>query len=171
MLLASVKRMKEIAMKKDAGVQNHWRRWAMLCLRYGWPILVVLGILWFPFDWLSEVWPAFGVPFRQIFHNARDHFVGHTIFFFIVGMLLLGVVPLLRKLRWYLPGLVLAALVQETIQAFFRGQLPTFTDFNAFRGDALGGISAWLLWFLFQQLRTYRTKRSNGERVSSTHSQ
>jgi hypothetical protein len=165
MLLASVKRMKEIAMTKDAG----WRRVALLCLRYGWPILVLLAILWFPFDWLSEVWPAFGVPFRQVFHNARDHFVGHTIFFFIVGMLLLGVVPLLRKLRWYIPGLMLAALVQETIQAIFRGQLPTFTDFNAFRGDALGGISAWVLWFLFHQLRVYRTKRSNGESVSSTH--
>ncbi|GHO97743.1 hypothetical protein KSF_077910 [Reticulibacter mediterranei] len=158
-------------MKKDTRAKDNWRRYALLCLRYGWPILVLLGILWFPFDWLSEAWPAFGVPFRQVFHNARDHFVGHTIFFFIVGMLLLGVVPLLRKLRWYIPGLVLAALVQETIQAFFRGQPPTFTDFNAFRGDALGGITAWVLWFVFHLLRTYRTKRSNGESVSSTHMQ
>jgi hypothetical protein len=164
MLPASVKHLKEIAMTKHV----EWRRVALLCLRYGWPILVLLAILWFPFDWLSEVWPAFGVPFRQVFHNARDHFVGHTIFFFIVGMLLLGVVPLLRKLRWYIPSLVLAALVQETIQAIFRGQLPTFTDFNAFRGDALGGISAWVLWFLFHLLRIYWTKRSSGESLSST---
>jgi hypothetical protein len=169
MLPSSVKHMKEIVMTKDAGWRESWQRVALLCLRYGWPILVLLAILWFPFDWLSEVWPAFGIPFRQVFHNARDHFVGHTIFFFIVGMLLLGVVPLLRKLRWYIPGLVLAALVQETIQAIFRGQLPTFTDFNAFRGDALGGISAWVLWFLFHLLRAYWTKRSNSESVSSTH--
>jgi hypothetical protein len=38
--------------------------------------------------------------------------------------------------------------VQETIQAFFRGQAPTFTDFNAFKGDALGGICAFALWLL-----------------------
>ena len=47
---------------------------------------------------------------------------------------------------WYALGMVLAALVQETIQAFFRRQLPTFTDVNAFKGDALGGVSAYLLW-------------------------
>jgi hypothetical protein len=156
-------------MKEDARTRKRWRRWAILCLRYGWPVLILLGILWFPFDWLSEVWPAFGLPFRQVFRNAHDHFVGHTIFFFIVGMLMQGIVPLLRKLRWYLPGLVLAALVQETIQALFRGQLPTFTDFNAFRGDALGGLSAWALWFVFRLLRAYWTKRSSGERLSGTH--
>jgi hypothetical protein len=115
-------------------------------LRYGWPI-IVLAILWFPFDWLSTVWPAFGVPFRMVFHNAHDHFIGHTVFFFIVGFLALAYLPRLRRApHWYLLGLVVAALVQEAIQAFFRGQVPTFTDTNAFKGDALGGISAFLVW-------------------------
>jgi len=118
-------------------------------MRYGWPVLVLLAILWFPFDWLSTVWPAFGVPFREVFRNAHDHFIGHTIFFFLVGFLVLAVIPVLRrKPQWYFPGLVLVALVQETIQAFFRGELPTFTDFNAFKGDALGGICAFALWLL-----------------------
>src|SRR5215470_2385920 len=110
-----------------------WRRRVMLALRYGWPALALLAFLWFPFDWLSTVWPAFGVPFRQVFHNAHDHFIGHTIFFFLVGCLVLALAPALRrKPQWYFPGLVLAVLIQETIQAFFRGQAPTFTDFNAF---------------------------------------
>lgn len=118
-------------------------------LRFGWPILVLLAILWFPFDWLATVWPAFGVPFRQVFRNAHDHFIGHTIFFFLVGSLILAAIPTLRRTpQWYFPGLVLAALAQETIQAFFRGQAPTFTDFNAFKGDALGGVSAFALWLL-----------------------
>jgi hypothetical protein len=118
-------------------------------IRFGWPVLVLLAILWFPFDWLSTVWPAFGVPFREVFHNAHDHFVGHTIFFFLVGFLVLAAIPALRrKPQWYFPGLVLVALVQETIQALFRGELPTFTDFNAFKGDALGGICAFALWLL-----------------------
>lgn len=123
-----------------------WRRRLLLVLRYGWPVLALLAFLWFPFDWLSEVWPAFGVPFRLVFRNAHDHFVGHTIFFLVIGLMLLSVVPgLRRRPQWYFPGLVLAALVQETIQALFRGQLPTFTDFNAFKGDALGGTSAFVL--------------------------
>ena len=116
-------------------------------MRFGWPVLVLLAILWFPFDWLATAWPAFGVPFREVFRNAHDHFIGHTIFFFLVGFLVLAVIPALRrKPQWYFPGLALVALVQESIQALFRGELPTFTDFNAFKGDALGGICAFALW-------------------------
>lgn len=118
-------------------------------IKFAWPVLALLAILWFPFDWLSTVWPAFGVLFREVFRNAHDHFIGHTIFFFLVGFLVLAVIPALRhKPQWYFPGLVLVALVQETIQALFRGELPTFTDFNAFKGDALGGICAFALWLL-----------------------
>jgi hypothetical protein len=131
-----------------------WRQRIITALRYGWPVLVILGILWFPFDWLSTVWPFFGEPFRLVFRTAHDHFVGHTVFFGIVGVLVLAYVPALRrKLHWYLFGLVAAALVQETVQAFFRRQVPTFTDFNAFRGDALGGGLAWVVWFLIELVR------------------
>jgi hypothetical protein len=109
----------------------------------------LLALLWFPFDWLATVWPAFGVPFRQVFRNAHDHFVGHSVFFFLVGFLTLAVFPSLRhKPQWYLPGLVGAALIQESIQSLFRRQIPTFTDFNAFKGDALGGVGAFVLWAL-----------------------
>ena len=133
----------------DTGARKKSSRALVQVIRFGWPVLVLLAILWFPFDWLSTVWPAFGVPFREVFRNAHDHFVGHTIFFFLVGFLVLAVIPgLRRKPQWYFPGLVLVALVQETIQAFFRGELPTFTDFNAFKGDALGGICAFALWLL-----------------------
>jgi hypothetical protein len=120
-------------------------------------VALLLGILWFPFDWLATVWPAFGEPFRQVFRNAHDHFVGHTVFFLLVGTFILALArPLRAKPGWYALGLVLAALVQETIQAFFRRQLPTFTDFNAFKGDALGGVAAFALWSvitLAQRLR------------------
>jgi hypothetical protein len=134
-----------------------FRRRALAALRYGWPVLLVLGILWFPFDWLSEVWPSFGVPFRMVFHNAHDHFIGHAVFFGIVGGLVLTYVPDLRRmLHWYLVGLVGAALVQETVQALFRGQSPTFTDINAFKGDALGGTLAWVVWFVVTRLSDMR---------------
>jgi hypothetical protein len=117
-------------------------------LRYGWLLLLV--ILWFPFDWLSQVWPAFGIPFRAVFHNARNHFIGHTVFFLVIGILILAILPTARRLHWYGLGLVIAALVQESIQAAFRYEIPTFTDFNAFMGDALGGLSAWLVWHIIR---------------------
>ena len=129
-----------------------------MALRLGAPVLALLAVLWFTFDWLATVWPAFGVPFRQVFHNAHDHFLGHTTFFFLVGFLVLLMIPVLRrKPQWYVPGLVAAALVQETVQAAFRGQAPTFTDINAFKGDALGGICAFGLWLLVGLLQ--RTSR------------
>ena len=130
-------------------------------LHYIWLVLVLLGILWFPFDWLAQQWPAFGVPFRRVFRDAHDHFVGHTVFFFIVGALLLAYWPTLRhKPFWYFPGLVVAALVQETIQAVFRRQIPTFTDFNAFKGDALGGTAAFLASAALLQLPARRALRA-----------
>jgi hypothetical protein len=135
---------------------SRWRAWALRA----WPILLVLAILWFPFDWLATVWPAFGVPFRVVFRNAHDHFVGHTIFFLLVGLIVLAYVPRLRRLPLvYLTGLVAAALVQETVQAIVRGQAPTYTDFNAFKGDALGGTLAFAVWAGIEAVRRLRERR------------
>lgn len=129
----------------EAGMSRALR----LSVGAGLAVSALLAILWFPFDWLATVWPTFGVPFRQVFHNAHDHFVGHSVFFFLVGSLTLWLIPALRhKPQWYVAGLAGAALVQEAIQALFRHQIPTFTDTNAFTGDALGGVSAFVLWAL-----------------------
>ncbi len=128
-------------------------------LRIGWRVLVLLGFLWFPFDWLSTAWPAFGDVFRVIFRNAHDHLIGHTVFFLLVGSCILAYVPALRrKLHWYLMGLLLAALVQEAIQAFAMGRLPTFTDTNAFTGDALGGMGAFVISWLLLLLQKARRR-------------
>ncbi len=157
-------------MIKDMSHKHLLTRITLSSLRYSWPVLILLAILWFPFDWLSEVWPTFGVPFREVFRNAHDHFIGHTVFFFIVGTLILSLVPALKhRLHWYILGLILAALIQEAIQAFFRGEIPTFTDFNAFRGDALGGISAWVLQFVLLLLSSRWKKKSTTKSLSSAH--
>ncbi|MBS1956075.1 MAG: hypothetical protein JST89_17965 [Cyanobacteria bacterium SZAS-4] len=110
------------------------------------PVYVVLAILWFPFDWLSSVNSLFGKYFRMFFSTAHDHFIGHTILFLCSGFFLLLYLPALRaKPQRYVIAIVLMALIQEAIQAFFRNQFPTFTDFNAFRGDAIGGLIAFVL--------------------------
>jgi hypothetical protein len=143
-----------------AAVGARRRSLPLVALRYGWPIVALLGVLWFPFDWLAQVWPPFGAPFRMVFHNAHDHFVGHTVFFCIVGALLLGYIPAARRQPlWYALGLALAALAQETVQAIFRGEAPTFNDFNAFRGDALGGVAAFALWAAIALIARLRRAR------------
>src|SRR5262245_36045880 len=122
MVRKNEERSKILPLAADHRASTPARRLPLVLLRAAWPVLAVLGLLWFPFDWLATVWPTFGVPFRGIFQNAHDHFVGHTLFFLIVGVLLLAYLPALRlKPHWYFLGLVVAALVQETIQALFRG--------------------------------------------------
>ena len=150
-------------MRQPADAVATPRKTALALARWLWPVALLLSILWFPFDWLATVWPAYGAAFRVVFRNAHDHFVGHTVFFLLVGLLVLFYLPgLRRKPLTYALGLVVAALVQETIQAFFRRQLPTFTDFNAFRGDALGGISAFALaWLLYALARQFWRGRAS----------
>lgn len=144
----------EPSVNDAAGAARTARSPLVRLLRVGWPVALLLSILWFPFDWLATVWPVYGEAFRQIFRNAHDHFIGHTVFFLLVGMLVLAYAHGLRtRPGWYALGLVAAALVQETVQAFFRRQLPTFTDFNAFKGDALGGAGAFAVWQVLARAR------------------
>ena len=101
----------------------------------------------------------------MVFRNAHDHFVGHTIFFLIVGLLLLAYIPLLRRPYWYVPAVVVAALAQETIQAFARGAAPSFTDTNAFSGDAIGGLSAFALWLIIATFIALGRLRLSGRKA------
>ncbi len=137
-----------------------------------WPVLILSGILWFGFDWLSEVWPTFGIPFRQVFHNAHDHFIGHTVFFFIIGMLILSMVPVLsRRLHWSCVG-----SDPGSIGARSGGGIFSVVSFQRslismlFAGDALGGMSAWLLWFAVQFLLGYMKKKSAAKSLSNANS-
>lgn len=127
------------------------------------PVYLVLAVLWFPFDWLSSANSLFGKYFRMFFSTAHDHFIGHTILFLGSGFFLLSYLPSLRaKPQRYVIAIVLMALIQEAIQAFFRNQLPTFTDFNAFRGDALGGLTAFVLSLFCSKIKS---SRHNGEMI------
>jgi hypothetical protein len=54
-----------------------------------WPLTIGLVLVLFPFDWLGNVWPAYRQVFEQVFVGAREHHIGHSIMFFIVGLILL----------------------------------------------------------------------------------
>jgi hypothetical protein len=117
------------------------------------PVAAALAFLWFPFDWLSEIWPAFGVAFRILFRDSQGHFIGHTVFFFLIGSFALNRLRILqRKPIVYIVCVISAALIQEAIQAVFRHEFPRFNDFNAFKGDALGSAVAFMVNVL---LRAY----------------
>lgn len=86
--------------------------------------LVAILVL-FPFDWLTDVWPAYASLFDQVFRTARDHAVGHATLFLIAGGLMLLVFPALVGHPWRYAGLMaLAALSQEAVQILARQAWP-----------------------------------------------
>lgn len=90
-----------------------------------WPLAVGVAVVLFPFDWLSEAWPSFGVVFDRVFVTARDHAIGHTTLFFLLGMLALLSLARLRLHPWVYMGLVVPiALGQEALQSVFKQEAP-----------------------------------------------
>ncbi len=121
---------------------------------YLWPVLVVLVVTLFPFEWLSGIWPAFGGIFDPVFATTRAHLIGHTTLFFLVGLLILLSVPLLQRRPLHYFGLILlVTLGQEALQALFKLHLPTAWDGLDLLLDLTGSALAFLLLRAWQRAR------------------
>jgi hypothetical protein len=107
-----------------------------------WPLAIGLVLVLFPFDWLATVWPAY----RQVFVGAREHHIGHSALFFIVGLLVLINFPsLLSRPLLYFGLLISAAIAQEAVQDLFKFVLPDLTDSLDLLFDAVGFTIAYLV--------------------------
>src|SRR5579883_2114956 len=126
-------------------------------IRHVLPIVIAFSVILFPFDWLSEAWPAFGDLFEQVFRTARDHAIGHATLFFIASLLILQAVPFLRKrLVLYSVCMVLAAIGEEALQALFKLHMPTIGDGRDIFFDLVGIILAFLVGLLWRRLISMR---------------
>ncbi|MBV9228716.1 MAG: hypothetical protein JOZ18_05320 [Chloroflexi bacterium] len=122
-----------------------------------WPLLIALLITLFPFDWLSQAWPLFGEVFDRVFVTARDHHIGHSTLFFLVGLLTLLCLPMLRRHPLpYLGLLVLVAIGQEALQSLFNQRLPNLGDGLDLFFDLLGWVIAYMAIWLWQWARYWR---------------
>jgi hypothetical protein len=111
-----------------------------------WPLAIGLVLVLFPFDWLSNVWPAYRQVFDQVFVGAREHHIGHSTLFFIVGLILLLSFPALRTRPLLYFGLMIsAAIAQELVQDLFKFVLPDLTDGLDLLFDAVGFTIAYLI--------------------------
>jgi len=119
-----------------------------------WPFLIALAIVLFPFDWLTQVWPAYRQVFDRVFVTARDHAIGHSALFFLLGMFALVVSPALRKRPFlYLGLMLLVALGQEALQSIFKQELPNIYDGRDILFDVLGVTVAFVvMWILVYAL-------------------
>lgn len=108
------------------------------------PALAVVGLVLFPFDWLSDVWPGYAQVFDRVFVTARDHAIGHAALFAIAGALAVVTLPGLRARPARYFGLVLAgALAEELIQALARRHLPNPGDARDLLFDLAGATIAY----------------------------
>ncbi|MFI5274145.1 MAG: hypothetical protein ACHQ4H_14010 [Ktedonobacterales bacterium] len=116
-------------------------------------VLLAAVLVFFPFDWLGNVWPAYASVFDVVFATALAHRVGHATLFCICGCLLLAALPALRR-RPLLYGacMLLGAIAQEGIQDLFKRQLPTAADGSDLLLDLTGIIVAWLAFALVRTL-------------------
>ena len=111
-----------------------------------WPLAIGLVLVLFPFDWLANVWPAYRQVFEQVFVGAREHHIGHSALFFIVGLLVLVSFPSLRSRPLLYFGLLIsAAIAQEAVQDLFKFVLPDLTDSLDLLFDAVGFTIAYLV--------------------------
>lgn len=119
-----------------------------------WPFLIALAIALFPFDWLTEVWPAYRQVFDRVFVTARDHAIGHSTLFFLLGLFALVVSPALRKRPLlYLGLMLLVTLGQEALQSIFKQELPNIYDGRDILFDLLGVTVAFVVMWTWQWVR------------------
>lgn len=125
-----------------------------------WPLAIGVVLVLFPFDWLGNVWPAYRQVFEQIFLGAREHHIGHSTLFLIVGLIVLLSFPALRTRPLLYFGLMIsAAIAQELVQDLFKFVVPDLTDGLDLLFDVLGFTIAYLAVWGWYMIRSWKKRR------------
>ena len=126
-------------------------RWPAL-----WFVLLAAILVFFPFEWLSKIWPAYALVFDQVFATLPAHEIGHATVFLLAGLLVLFSIPRLRRYPLlYAALMVMGLLGEELLQALSlqRWQLSSLIDGHAFVFDTLGLVLAYLFVWLVGRCR------------------
>src|SRR5438876_3051589 len=143
-----------VAQKPDVNQKPNVLRTIVIRL---WPLATGLVLVLFPFDWISNVWPAYRQVFTQVFVGAREHHIGHSTLFFIVGLIVLLSFPALRTRPLLYFGLMISvAIAQELVQDIFKLQMPDLADGLDLLFDAIGFIVAYLVVRGWQSVLRWR---------------
>ncbi|MGH2505863.1 MAG: hypothetical protein ACRDHZ_00350 [Ktedonobacteraceae bacterium] len=135
-------------------MKTHERVMQVIQSRFFWLALLAAVLVLFPFDWLSEIWPAFGSIFDRVFVSAREHEIGHTTVFLLAGLLVLCAVPGLRRHPlFYALIMAVGSVGEEAFQALSKWQLPNLGDGRDLSFDALGFVLAYVLIWVWWWLR------------------
>lgn len=103
------------------------------------PLAILLGGILFPFEWLGQLYPAFGRALNRVFANDLAHAAGHLTLFALLGLTALGLFPaLLARPRRYFGLLALIGVGQEALQLLFKRRGLVFDDGRDLVVDLLG---------------------------------
>jgi hypothetical protein len=126
-------------------------------LRRLWPLLALGALVLFPFGWLGEVWPSFGRALDWVFATNREHAVGHSILFCLLGLVLLSVFPMLQVRIGLYAGIMLAAGIgQEAFQLLYKARPLVFDDFRDLVVDLTAALAMFLMLRLWRQIAQRR---------------
>ncbi len=142
--------------ESHSGAKWRWTPW----LRMAAPALVAGGLVLFPFDWLADVWPAYGRLFDVVFATALAHHVGHATIFFVAGLVaLLALAALRARPALYFAVMTLSALGEETLQSLFKLHLPTLGDGRDLLFDLAGFTAAYVAIYVVTLGRRPRARQ------------
>ncbi|MGZ6385327.1 MAG: hypothetical protein ACXWOL_07830 [Ktedonobacteraceae bacterium] len=130
-----------------------------------WPLAIGAVFVLFPFDWPGNIWPAYQQIFERVFVGAREHHIGHSTLFLLVGLMLLLSFPILRTRPLLYFGLMIsAAIAQELMQDLFKFVIPDLADGLDLLFDAPGFTVAYIAvcgWYMFRSWKKRRKVKTS----------
>lgn len=151
--------MSEQSVEQNPQVDQKPGVWRTIITRI-WLLAIGAVLVLFPFDWLGNIWPAYQQVFERVFVGAREHHIGHSTLFFIVGLMILLSFPVLRtRPIMYFGLMLLAAISQELVQDLFKFVMPDLTDGLDLLFDTLGFTVAYLAVWGWHIIRSWKKRR------------
>lgn len=94
-----------------------------------WPLLILLALALFPFGWLGEAWPPFGMIINTLFATTQAHAVGHALIFALLGAGVLVTFPgLVQRPLLYFGLMLVASVGQEAFQLVYKQRALVLDD-------------------------------------------
>lgn len=152
-------------------MKNHLRLMGSTRSLALWFVGFAVILVFFPFEWLRNIWPAYALVFDRVFATALAHHIGHTTVFLLAGLLLLSSSARLRRSPLlYATIFMLGAVSEELFQALSKWQFPDIGDLRDIGFDVLGFVLAYLLvwgwWKLRNIQKDRRSKNTMDQRIA-----
>jgi hypothetical protein len=124
------------------------------------PLLAVLVLVLFPFEWLGVLYPSVGRLLDGVFSSELLHMAGHATLFAGLGLLVLRIFPTLCARPWRYFGLLLTGVGQECFQLLFKQRPLVFDDGRDLVVDAIGlGVAFAIVGITRKRRSEHRTEK------------